>query len=161
MARIKGVELRGYRFLHGKDRVGFLAFIFLNDKKIGSIIEPPTDEEVKLKISMKEDELILNQIAKEYYKEKPATLKGLIPFLKELSELTLLEKTLIKERRFGANSIVLLRYSRRTDRADEILNAPKERLIPLLKDVKLNEVIKRYKPVEYFVFSDTSDFIIK
>lgn len=94
MASIKGISLKGIKKTHGMEDEGFIANLYLNNKKIGSCADYGDGGPLSIRYDNPNTEAVFQKLVREYYSEHPAEdprLEDSEFFIYKLHTLTLLE----------------------------------------------------------------------
>jgi hypothetical protein len=96
MAKINGVELKGFKTFRGHDGNGWEANVYLDNKKVGYVVEDGWGGGLQIELS-EGDTKITEIRSAAFYKENPSQFETLDMFFDKLSCLLDLEKIFKKK----------------------------------------------------------------
>lgn len=166
MAKIYGFELKGIKKIENE---GFMGSLYYNNKKIG-IYRDDNNEVLPLlefdsKLKKEEIEIIINEI-KNYYNKYPKELIStetnylFIEFIEELYRLKELELIFKKTNKKENNVLIELRFSKRIEYISNYQSEDICLTTTLWNDEFKSNLLEKYKPAEYSVYSVLDDFNI-
>lgn len=166
MAKIYDFELKGIKKTEDD---GFIGSLYYQNKKIGVYIDNNDGEIPKLEFESKlknEDiEIIINEI-KSYYTNYPKELISdetrylFIEFIEELYRLKELENIFKKTNKKEENVLIELRFSNREKYISEYQSEDICLTTTLWNDEFKANLLEKYKPAEYTIYSTLDDFNI-
>lgn len=164
MATIKNVQLKAIKNNIGHDGVGFQANIYLNNKKIGNVLDDGWGG--PLRVHVEKEAETFNQIAEQYKKEtKEELFSAEEKLMYSLLELSDFEKTFKKATKKGYSFILHMDYTPIDENGKEILEGPiphpRTELYQCSKEEQIKELIAERKPVRHKAYHSLEDFIIE
>jgi|GEM_PF-4794825 len=159
MAKIKGIQLKAVNYFRGHDGYGVSANLYLDNKKIGEILDDGWGGGFQIHIEQKEKEEILKERVKRYFDENPSEFPEVEIFLDDLLNLSNLEKDWKKMVKDGLPILVDMHF--RKIGTVPVGATKKPVCMGVNNEATLQKVLLEYKPVDHRVYRSEKDFIIE